>query len=156
MMNRILAVVAAVAAAGGATMSAQGGAGVVGQYGGYAYADCTAAKRDAVRIVLMTGPVPAAMPAKPPRPSLELLVYAPVDKAAGQTFTVSRAADAAGAALTCPVVGECSQANTGTITLDKRGADGGLSGTYNAAWGNGAPRNGKFNVQWRDGGKACS
>ena len=159
-MARISLFLAAAFCLAGASVLAQGGAGLGGgggtAYSGYAYADCSPSKAPAVRLVLLTGPVPATIPAKPPRPAIELIIYSPVDKAAGQTFTVAREGETPGLALSCPVVGDCAAARTGTVTLDKRGADGALSGTFNATWGTTPARSGKFtNVAWRDAAVAC-
>src|SRR5262245_26756249 len=61
--------------------------GPVVNYRGYAYADCPA-NAPAVRVVALQGLVPDGIPRTPPRPSIEILINAPLDKAVGQQFTV--------------------------------------------------------------------
>jgi hypothetical protein len=149
----------ALAAAAASAGFGQGGAGVVGKYQGYAYADCSEAKTPIVRIVLVQGAVPAGIPAAPPRPSIELVLHGGVQKAVGQTVSVSADAltsGSGGAAITCPVVGWCSTAVKGTIQIESRAADGGVAGKYQAAWRNGQPRSGQFSAAWRESTAKCS
>jgi hypothetical protein len=155
-MRRILVSLAVVIAwvAGVSVLQAQGRGPA---YNGYAHADCSPSKTPAVRLVLVTGPAPVGLPATPPRPSIQLLLYSPADQLAGKTITVdAAAAPSVGVALSCPVVGSCSRAETGTVTIQSRGGDGTLEGSFEANWPGGQPRAGRFSVDWRDAAPNCS
>src|SRR6185295_20017883 len=79
--------------------------GPVVNYRGYAYADC-AASAPALRVVALQGVVPEGIPRTPPRPSIEILINAPLEKSVGQQFTVEAKAGPGGAVVSsCPVVG---------------------------------------------------
>jgi hypothetical protein len=133
----------------------QFGGGGAAQYNGYAFVECTASNAPAVRLVLMQGLVPAALPASAPRPSLALILPGGVDGIAGKEIALSKDPAGAGRILSCPVVGDCVPAETGTVTLQPRGADGALSGEFRATWPPIPQRTGKFTVAWRDSGKTC-
>jgi hypothetical protein len=138
--------------------------GPVSNYSGYAYPDCGAANAPALRIVLPAGavPVPAAVPKSPPRPAVELIVSATVEQAVGKDIAFVR--DAAGSSgvsvvgLSCPVVGDCSRAQKGTLML-KRRDDGALTGEFRALWPDEAVRaavvTGRFVAAWRDTPATC-
>jgi hypothetical protein len=131
-------------------------------YRGYAHADC-AGDAGVVRIVLPAGatPIPGALPPTPARPAVELVVQGSLDAALGKPIPVQEP-PAAGtlslSAMSCPVVGSCSRARTGTLTFE-RAADGGLSGQFRIRWPDEAARTtdiiGKFTARWFDSGKEC-
>ena len=127
------------------------------QLNAFAYADCSPSKAMTTRVVLVQGPVPAAMPATPPRPSIEIIINAPADKLPSGSQTVAPDGVKAGpnaAMVSCPVVGDCAPAQSGTLTV-QRGADGTVTGNYNGQWSQGQPRVGKFSAAWRESGKKC-
>jgi hypothetical protein len=129
--------------------------GPVVNYRGYAYADC-AASAPAVRVVALQGVVPEGIPRTPPRPSIEIQINAPLDKAVGQQFTVDPKAGAGGAVVSsCPVVGDCSPAGNGTVAVTSKADDGTIVGEFRAKWAIGAPRAGRFTVAWRQSENKC-
>jgi hypothetical protein len=147
---------------GGAAAAAQP-AVPTNTYSGYSHADCGPGKTPIVRIVLPAGaaPIPAALPTTPARPAVELLVQGSVDGALGKPVPVQEppvAGTLGVSALSCPVVGSCSRARTGTLTFE-RGADGGLTGQFRIRWPDEAARTtdiiGKFTARWFDSGRDC-
>ena len=127
------------------------------QLNAFAYADCSATKAATTRVVLVQGPVPAAMPTTPPRPSIEIIINAPADKLPSGSQTVSPDGVKGGpnaAMVSCPVVGDCAPAQSGTLTV-QRATDGTITGNYNGQWSQGQPRVGKFSAPWRESGKKC-
>jgi hypothetical protein len=123
----------------------------------YAYADCSASNAPQIRIVLFTGPVPAALPASAPTPAVHLIVNSAADKLASGPITIAVDAVKGGpnaAALSCPVVGDCVPAQSGTVTVS-RGPDGSITGQYSAQWPIGPPRTNRFTAPWRDSNKKC-
>ena len=133
----------------------QFGGGAAANYGGYAFVECTAANKPAVRLVLMQGVVPAALPASAPRPSLAVILPGTPDSIAGKDVSVSKDPAGPGQMVSCPVVGACVVAETGTVTLEPRGADGSYQGQFKATWPPIPERLGKFSISWRDSGKTC-
>jgi hypothetical protein len=137
---------------------AQQGAARAGVYDGYAYGDCSAAKTPIVRIVLIQGLVPEGVPSSRPTPSIEFLIGGGPDVLATPTHPLSAEAFKTGkgaAAISCPVVGDCAPAQSGTLNI-KRGADGAISGDFQATWTGVPPRSGKFaDVSLRESGKKC-
>jgi hypothetical protein len=133
----------------------QFGGGQAANYVGYAFVECTAAKQPAVRLVLMQGVPPKDLPASAPRPSLALILPGSPDSIAGKDATLSKDPAGAGQIVSCPVVGACVPAETGTVTLEPRGADGTYKGQFKATWPPIPERQGKFSVTWRDSGKTC-
>jgi hypothetical protein len=139
--------------------------GPVTKYSGYAHADCGPSNSPAVRIVLPAGavPVPAAVPKSAPRPAVELLISAPLDRALGQKIAFTpNAASGTGLSvvgLSCPVVGDCSRAQSGTLTVERRPDDGALTGEFRALWPDEAVRatvvTGRFVAAWRDAPTKC-
>jgi hypothetical protein len=130
--------------------------GPIVNYRGYAHADCGPEGSAAVRVVALQGVVPEGVPRTSPRPSIEVVINAAVDKAVGQQFAVSPKAVAGGAVVTsCPVVGDCAAAGNGTVSLVSRGDDGSLVGEFRAKWAIGAPRAGRFTVAWRQSERKC-
>jgi hypothetical protein len=140
----------------GAVLTALPAAGQTA-YGGYAFTACGPTSQPAVRIVLIQGPVPSGIPEARPRPSIELTINAPVVQTSAE-FPVNAEAAKSGsgvAALSCPVVGACTTAQSGNVKI-ARAADGAtLAGEFQATWPNGMPRSGRFTASWREGGKAC-
>jgi hypothetical protein len=61
------------AAAPAAAAQARGGRGSTPPFGGYAYPECGAANAPAIHLVLSGGGAPDTVPAKPPRPAIEML-----------------------------------------------------------------------------------
>lgn len=145
------AVPAGLAQQGGPTF---GGAAAT-QYRGYAFVECTASNAAAVRLVLLQGVVPATLPASAPRPSLAVILTGGVNGVVGKEIALSKDPAGPGRIVSCPVVGECVPAETGAVTIDKRGDDGALSGEFRATWPPIPERMGKFTVGWRDSGKTC-
>ena len=133
----------------------QFGGGGGANYGGYAFVECTAASKPAVRLVLMQGVVPKDLPASAPRPSLAVILPGSPDTIAGKEVTVSKDPAGPGQMVSCPVVGACVVAETGTVTLEPRGSDGTYKGQFKATWPPIPERTGKFTVAWRDSGKTC-
>ncbi len=124
-------------------------------YSGYAYPDCSPADGRAVRVVLVQGAVPAGIPDRMPRPSIDVLVNADMDTAIAHPIAIAPEAVPANAvARSCPVVGSCAAAKSGTLSL-MRGADGALTGAFKAQWGNTPEREGKFSIEWRDRTVSC-
>jgi hypothetical protein len=122
----------------------------------YAYADCSGSNTT-TRIVIITGALPASVPAASPRPSLEIVLNNPAEQIPPSAVTVSPEGVKGGpsaAVLSCPVVGNCAPANTGSVTA-QRGADGTITGNYQATWSQGQPRQGRFTASWRDSQKKC-
>jgi hypothetical protein len=148
-------VLLAMPAGGAQTGGPQFGGGGATQYNGYAFVECTAANKPAVRLVLLTGVVPATLPASAPRPSLALILPGTADTVSGKEIALSKDPAGAGQIVSCPVVGSCVPAETGTVTLAARGGDGAMSGEFRATWPPIPERRGKFTVAWRDSGKAC-
>ena len=125
-------------------------------YRGYAHADCGPADGPAVRVIALQGIVPEGVPRTPPRPSIEIVIYAALDKAVGQQFNVAPKAAAGGAVVTsCPVVGDCAPAGNGTASITSRAEDGTIVGEFRAKWAIGAPRAGRFTVAWRQADRTC-
>jgi hypothetical protein len=123
-------------------------------YRGYAHPACPA---PAVRLVALMGRVPEGVPASPPRPSIEIVFPDGVDKAVGQTITVAaKPAPGSAMVLSCPVVGDCAPADSGSVTIAKRADDGALTGEFQAAWSVGVPRKGRFTVAFRNTPAKCS
>ena len=133
----------------------QFGGGGAANYGGYAFVECTPASKPAVRLVLMQGVVPKDLPASAPRPSLAVILPGSPDSVAGKEVTVGKDPAGPGQVLSCPVVGACVVAATGTVTLEPRGGDGTYKGQFKATWPPTPERQGKFSVAWRDSGKTC-
>lgn len=131
-------------------------------YTGYAYADCDAANAPVVRVMLPAGvaPLPETMPASPPRPRVEIVVQGSLDHMLGQEITIvpEGAAGLSANALSCPLMGNCSRAQRGRLTL-QRGADRGLTGEFRARWPDEAARQtdviGKFTAVWSETQKRC-
>ena len=152
----IVAVVIFAAPAGTAQQGGpQFGGGGAAQYNGYAFVECTASNAPAVRLVLLQGVVPATLPASAPRPSLALILPGTADSVSGKEIKLSKDPAGTGQIVSCPVVGSCVPAETGTVTLAARGADGAMSGEFRATWPPIPERRGKFTVGWRDSGKTC-
>ena len=125
-------------------------------YRGYGRNDCSTADGPAIRLTILQGIVPDGVPRTPPRPSIELVIYAPLDKVIGQPLTVASKPAAGGAvALSCPVVGACAPADAGTLTVSGRGDNGALTGEFRAKWAIGAPRAGRFTTEWRESENTC-
>jgi hypothetical protein len=141
--------------AGTAQSLPQIGGGGGANYLGYAFVECSAANKPAVRLVLMQGVVPKDLPASAPRPSLAVILPGAPDSIAGKEVAVSKDPAGAGQLVSCPVVGACVPAETGTVTLEPRGADGSYKGQFKATWPPIPERLGKFSVGWRDSGKTC-
>jgi hypothetical protein len=133
----------------------QFGGGGGANYGGYAFVECTAANKPAVRLVLMQGVVPKDLPASAPRPSLAVILPGSPDSIAGKEVKVSKDPAGDGQMVSCPVVGACVPAETGTVTLEPRGSDGTYKGQFKATWPPIPERTGKFSIGWRDSGKTC-
>jgi hypothetical protein len=135
------------------------GAAGPGPTNGYAYADCSTANTPTVRLVIVTGAIPAAIPASTPQPSVVLVFNSNVDALSAQpSIGVSPGAARGGTdalALSCPVVGDCVPAQSGTISVSRRAEDGALIGTYQATWPGGQPRTGRFTATWRESQKRC-
>ncbi len=135
------------------------GAAGPGPVNAYAYAECGPANLPAVHLVVVTGPVPATVPASTPQPSVKLVLNTSVDRLSElQSITVSADAGKGGPnalALSCPVVGECVAALSGTIAIQRRAEDGALTGTYQATWPGAPQRMGRFTAAWRESGKKC-
>jgi hypothetical protein len=126
-------------------------------YRGYARNECSTSDGPAVRLTVLQGVVPEGVPRTPPRPSIELVLYAPLDKIAGQQFTVApKPASGVAVAISCPVVGACAPAEGGTVTLGARGDNGAVTGEFRAKWAIGAPRAGRFTADWREADNKCS
>jgi hypothetical protein len=127
------------------------------QLNAFAYADCGPSKASTPRVVLVQGPVPAAMPATLPRPSIEIIINAPAEKLPTGPQTIAPDGVKGGpnaAMVSCPVVGDCAPAQSGTLTV-QRAADGSVTGDYRGQWSQGQPRVGKFSAGWRDSQKQC-
>jgi hypothetical protein len=133
-------------------------------YSGYAHADCGPADSPTVRIMLPAGsvPVPETLPASPPRPRVEVVVSGPLERALGQEITIVPepigSAPMTANALSCPLMGNCSRAQRGRLTL-QRAADGTLTGEFRARWPDEAARQtdviGKFSAVWFASQKIC-
>jgi hypothetical protein len=135
-----------------------GGALIVAQsanYSGYAFPDCGPTDGPAARLILVQGAVPAGIPDRAPRPSIDILINTNIDGALAGPITI--AAQPSGAmsatAQSCPVVGRCAAADSGTLSLKRDG--GTLTGEFNATWGTTPARQGKFTVEWRDRTTTC-
>ena len=107
--------------AGTAQSLPQFGGGGGANYVGYAFVECTAANQPAVRLVLMQGVIPATLPASAPRPSLAVILPGSPDSVAAKEVTVSKDPAGPGQMVSCPVVGACVPAETGTVTIEPRG-----------------------------------
>lgn len=142
------------AAPAGVAQRGSGGGGAA-QYNGYAFVECTASNTPAVRLVLLQGVVPAALPATAPRPSLALVLTGTATSIVGAEIALSKDPAGPGRIVSCPVVGECVLAETGAATIGTRGDDGALSGEFRATWPPFPQRMGTFTVSWRDSGKSC-
>ncbi len=138
-----------------------GGPGGAGPVNAYAYADCNAANAPVVSLVVVTGPVPVTVPASTPQPSVKFVLNTNVDGlsgVSGQSIALSPEAGKGGPnalALSCPVVGDCVPAQSGTVSIQRRAEDGALTGTYQATWPGGQPRMGRFTAVWRESQKKC-
>lgn len=161
-LSAVLLVAASVSAQqpGGRGAGGRGpGAGGPGPVNAYAYAECGPANAPAVHLVVLTGPIPAAIPASTPQPSVKLVFNTGAD-AFADAKTVTISADAAkggpnALALSCPVVGECVAAQSGTVSIQRRAEDGALTGNYQATWPGAPPRTARFTAAWRESGKKC-
>jgi len=168
-LSFVLSAVILVAASVGAQQppAGRGGRGDLGGPGSsgpgplnaYAYAECGASNATAVHLVIVTGPVPAAVPASTPQPSVKLVFNVAADKLSesAQSLTVSADGVKGGpnaGAFSCPVVGDCVPAQSGTISV-QRGADGAIFGNYQATWTGTPERRGRFTAVWRDSQKKC-
>ena len=152
----IVVLVSSVSAAQRGDTAGRGGPGPINAY---AHADCSASNAPTVQIVVVTGPVPAAVPAAAPQPSVKLVFNTTVDKLVGQqSLTISPDAAKGGPnvlALSCPVVGDCVPAQSGTISMERRADDGAIVGTYQSTWPGSPQRNGRFTAVWRESNKKC-
>jgi hypothetical protein len=142
---------------GGADVGlAAGGAGPVNAY---AYADCSSSNAPVVSVVVVTGPVPANVPASTPQPSVKFVLNASLEGlSAPQSIGLSPDAAKGGPnamALSCPVVGDCVPAGSGTLSIQRRADDGALWGNYQATWPGAPPRTGRFTAVWRESQKKC-
>jgi hypothetical protein len=170
-MKWILFVLVVVILAGGSSGIAQqpqgrgGGRGPSGVAAGpgpvnaYAYADCGPANAPAVSLVIVTGPVPATIPASTPQPSVKIVLNTSLDGLSTQpSIAISSDASKGGPhalALSCPVVGDCVPAESGTVSIQRRPEDGALTGNYQATWPGAAERRGRFTAAWRESQKKC-
>jgi hypothetical protein len=126
-------------------------------YRGYGRNECSTTDGPAIRLTILQGVVPEGVPKAPPRPSIELVLYAPVDKIAGQQLAVApKPAPGGAVAISCPVVGACAPADAGTVTIGQRGENGAVTGEFRAKWAIGAPRAGRFSADWREADNKCS
>jgi hypothetical protein len=101
------------------------------------------------------------VPKSAPRPAVELVISAPLDRALAQKIPFTRDASSDGLSvvgLSCPVVGDCSRAQSGTLTFERRD-DGALTGEFRALWPDEAVRAtvviGRFVAAWRDAATKC-
>lgn len=133
----------------------QFGGGGATNYNGYAFVECTAANAAAVRLVLLQGVVPPALPASAPRPSLAVILTGSPDSIGGKEVPLTKDPAGPGQIVSCPVVGSCVPAEKGTVTLQPRGSDGTFKGEFKATWPPIPERQGRFSVAWRDSGKTC-
>jgi hypothetical protein len=138
-----------------------GGAGTsaaAGPVNAYAYADCSASNTPVISIVVVTGAIPAAVPASVPQPSVRIVLHTPATQlATQQSITLSPDATKGGPnalALSCPVVGDCVPASAGNVSV-QRAEDGALFGSYQATWPLAPPRTGRFTAAWRESAKKC-
>ena len=143
---------------GRGTTGAPAGTGP-GPVNAYAYAECGASNAPAVHLVIVTGAVPAAVPASTPQPSVKLVLNTPVDKLADSAATLTVTADGVkggpnAGAFSCPVVGDCVPAQSGSISV-QRDADGAIFGNYQATWTGTPERRGRFTAVWRESQKKC-
>jgi hypothetical protein len=151
----------------GPSGSAQRGAGRGQAAGGgtstplnaYAYADCGPANTPTVQIVVVTGPIPATIPAAAPQPSVKITLNGPPDRLTATQQSITVSADAAKGGpnalmMSCPVVGDCVPAESGTVSVQRR-EDGALTGNYQATWTGTPARMGRFTAAWRESGKKC-
>jgi hypothetical protein len=132
--------------------------GPAANYLGYAYLECGAANAPAVRVVALQGLVPEGVPKSPPRPSIEIIVNSGLDAVMGKPIAIApKGAAAPGNAtvLSCPVVGDCAAADSGALTITGKAENGNLTGEFRAKWAIGAPRSGKFIVNWRESQAKC-
>lgn len=130
--------------------------GPVANYRGYAFSDCAPWDGPVVRVVALQGIVPEGVPRTPPRPSIEIAVYEALDKAVGQSFNVAtKPAGGAAVVTSCPVVGDCAPAGSGSVSVTSRAEDGTIVGEFRAKWAIGAPRAGRFTVVWRQSNAVC-
>jgi hypothetical protein len=126
-------------------------------YRGYGRNDCGPTDGPAVRLTVLQGLVPEGVPRTPPRPSIELIIYAPLDKVVGQELTIAPKPVAGGVvAMSCPVVGVCAPADAGVLTISGRGENGSINGEFRAKWAIGAPRSGRFTADWRESVNTCA
>jgi hypothetical protein len=133
-------------------------------YSGYAFADCGPSNAPIVRIMLPAGstPIPETLPSSPPRPRVEIVVQGGIDRVAGQEVAIAAQSGSEGGptavALSCPLMGNCSQAQRGRLMF-QRGAAGALSGEFRARWPDEAVRAtdviGRFTAVWFDTPKKC-
>jgi hypothetical protein len=95
---------------------------------------------------------------------VELVISARFDRAVGQKIPfASKPTSGDGLTvlgLSCPVVGDCSRAQSGTLTFERRAEDGALTGEFRALWPDEAVRatvvTGRFVAAWRDTATKCS
>lgn len=66
------------------------------------------------------------------------MISAPLDRAVAQKIPFSRDAVSGDllsvVGLSCPVVGDCSRAQSGTLVFERRPTDGALTGEFRAMW----------------------
>ncbi len=127
-------------------------------YQGYAYPECGAANAPAIHVVLLLGGVPETVPEKAPRPSIELLFNTKIHRVTAQPATFRVDSRQGPVALTCPVVGNCSVAQSGEISIERR-TDGALAGEFRIMWPDEPARATvvvrRFVAVWRDAATRC-
>jgi len=126
---------------------------------GYAYPTCGPSNAPAIHVVLLMDAVPETIPARPPRPSIELFFNANVHRVSVQPATFRVDSPKGPVALTCPVVGNCTVAQSGEVTIQRRDSDRALIGEFRIVWPDASPRPAalvrRFVAIWRDAATKC-
>jgi hypothetical protein len=126
---------------------------------GYAYPTCGPSNAPAIHVVLLVDAIPETIPARPPRPSIELFFNANVHRLLGQSATFRVDSPKGPVALTCPVVGNCTVAQSGEVMIQRRDSDRALIGEFRIVWPDASPRPAalvrRFVAIWRDAATKC-
>ena len=126
------------------------GGGGPANYNGYGFVECTVSNTPAVRLVLLQGVVPAALPTSAPRPSLALILTGAPNSIAGKEMNLSKDPAGPGRIVSCLWSATASPPNRVSSRWNRAAPTGTFKGQFKGTWPPIPERTGKFSVAWRD------